>query len=166
MVVYFQILISLQHYVSNLFTCTSLLVKEIQVQVKEEPIEQPVEGEKSKVREKVSGPVVYPRESVHCVPLWQCLAFFPYRWSSICAWYVGVEVMKIDYCFVMGVTTAITPSVWSHPCTTSPKATGGAPSAWLRWATPDCLLLQTDDIMTLLCLYHLIVLWPFYMILM
>lgn len=83
--------------------------------------------------------------------------FFLCRWSSTYVWYVGVEVMKIDYCFVMGVTTAITPSVWSHPSTTSPKATGGAPSAWLRWAAPDCLHLQTDDIMTFFCLCHVIV---------
>lgn len=87
-------------------------MKEIPVQVKEEPIEQPVEGEKSKVRAEVSGPFgFHTRENLHCIPLWQCLGFFSYRWSSTCAWYVGVEVMKIDYYFVMGVTTAITPSV-------------------------------------------------------
>ncbi len=50
MVVYFQILISMQCGISNLFTLYISFSKKIPVQVKEEPIEQPVEGEKSKVR--------------------------------------------------------------------------------------------------------------------
>lgn len=105
--------------------------------------------------------IIHTTESVHCIPLWQCLGFFPHRWSSTYAWYVGVEVMKIDYCFVMGVTTAITPSVWSHPSTMSLKVTGGAPSAWLRWATSrlstSAKWCHHDHF---LCLYHIIVLWP------
>lgn len=80
----------------------------IPVQVKEEPIEQQVEGEKSKVRSEYH--LDFTQQKV-CIAFLYDNVCFPHRWSSTCAWYVGVEAMKIDYCFVMGVTTVITLSV-------------------------------------------------------
>jgi len=62
-------------------------VKEIPVQVKEEPIEQPVEGEKSKVSKVVSGPFIQKKV---------CTAFF----------YVNVWVFSLQVeqyiCLVCG----------------------------------------------------------------
>ncbi len=140
MVVYFHILISMQCGISNLFTLYISSSKE-----------NSSAGERrthwaTSWRWKIKGEgggqrtiwFSYNRKyTVHS--FMAMFLLFPHRWSSTCAWHVGVEVMKIDSCFVMGVTTVITPSVWSHPSTMSPKVTGDAPSAWLRWATPDCI---------------------------
>lgn len=57
------------------------------------------------------------------------------RWTSTCAWYAVVGLLRTVFCYVMAVTTAITSSVSFLPCTTFPKVTGDVPSALLRWAT-------------------------------
>lgn len=57
-----------------------------------------------------------------------------HRWTSICAWYVVVGLLRTACCCVMAVMTAITSSVWSLPSMTFPKVIGDVPSALLRWA--------------------------------
>lgn len=54
------------------------------------------------------------------------------RWTTTCAWYVVMELLRIVFCYVMAVTTAITSSVSFLPYTTFPKVTGDVPSALLR----------------------------------
>lgn len=68
------------------------------------------------------------------IPIFCLQLFCLLRWTSTCAWYVAVGLLRTACCCVTAVMTVITSSVWSLPSTTFPKATGDVPSAWLRWA--------------------------------